>query len=280
MLWKTQGFIRKTMRYQESEEKKLNTLIEILRGLGSVVLAYSGGVDSTFLLKAISVSKIQALAVTSYSETMPEWDIKDSVFYASTFGIRHMIIKTDELKNKDFVRNTKERCFHCKDELFKELKKIASKEGYNAVVDGSTIDDLSDYRPGMRAKEMHGVKSPLIEAGFNKSDIRAYLKKHGISIWDKPSSPCLSSRIPYGTPITIDALKKVALSETYLRDLGFRELRVRHFGKEARVEISEEEIQRAFEKRKEIVEGIKELGYDVVCLDLEGFKSGKLNLYL
>lgn len=280
MSWRTQDFIKKTMRSQESEKEKLETLIEILRGLGSVVLAYSGGVDSTFLLKAISISGIRAVAVTSNSETMPEWDLKDSIFYASTFGIRHMIIKTDGLKNKDFVRNSKDRCFYCKDELFRELKNIASIEGYNAVVDGSTIDDLRDYRPGMEAKERHGVKSPLIEAGLRKEDIRAYLKEQGIPIWDKSSSPCLSSRIPYGTPITIDALRKIASSEAYLRALGFRELRVRHFGKEARVEIAEGEIHRAFEKRKEIIDGIKGAGYEVVTLDLEGLRSGKLNLYL
>lgn len=260
-----------------AKDGKLSGLINILKKMRSALLAYSGGVDSTFLLKALSLSGIKSIAVTSVTDATPEWDVKDAAHYACLFGIEHRIISTEELQNRDFIKNSERRCFYCKDELFRKLSAIASKEGYECVLDGSTTDDLTDYRPGMEAKKAHNVRSPLIEVGYSKAAIRAELKKLGIPIWNKPSSPCLSSRIPYGTEITIQALRQVAGAEKYLRDLGFKQLRVRHMGTEARIELLTKELPRAFKLREAILNALSALGYKTITLDLEGFRSGKMN---
>ena len=259
------------------KENKVDSLVGVLRQMESAVLAYSGGVDSTLILKALSLSGIKCLAVTSASETTPEWDMKDTLHYAPAFGIEHRVIKTEELKNEDFAKNSKRRCFYCKNELFARLKSIAMAGGYKFVLDGSALNDLDDYRPGMEAKNAHGVRSPLIEAGFSKADVREALKSLGVPIWDKPSSPCLSSRIPYGTRVTKGALKQIASAEGHLRSIGFGELRVRHFGREARLELSPGDMTKALEMRNYITESLKAIGYEVVTLDLEGFRSGKMN---
>ncbi|MBI4823174.1 MAG: ATP-dependent sacrificial sulfur transferase LarE [Nitrospirae bacterium] len=255
-------------------EERFSNLIGILKDMESALLAYSGGVDSTLLLKALSLSGITCLAVTSNSETMPSDDMLNAIFMAKAMGIELRTIKTNELENEDYLRNPPERCFYCKNELFSLLKDIAQKEGYNFVIDGSNLDDLKDYRPGRTANVKHEIRSPLIEAGFRKTEIREISKELGLPTWNKPSSPCLSSRFPYGMRITPDALKQVASAEGFLKSMGFKELRVRHLGDTARIELKEEDIARILEIKASVVKKLNALGYRFVLLDLEGLRRG------
>src|SRR5208337_2692402 len=206
---------------------KYRKLSIILHEIESAVLAFSGGVDSTFLLKAMKESGIRTLAVTAYSETMPAAELENAVTLATTIDVAHRVITTDELSNPDFTRNPKDRCFYCKDELFSRLTDIARAEKYRFVVDGSNYDDLSDWRPGRQAAARHGVRSPLLEAVLAKDEIRALSREMGLATWSKPASPCLSSRFPYGVRITKEALKRVEDAESFIRGLGFGDLRVR-----------------------------------------------------
>lgn len=265
--------IRKIMRLRFSK------LLSILKEMQSVVIAFSGGVDSTFLLKAVKESGIPSLAVTGYSETMPESELRFAQEMAGFIGINHKVIKTDEMSNPDFVKNHRDRCFYCKDELFSKLIDIANKEGYKCVIDGSNADDISDWRPGRKAALKYNVRSPLIEAGFSKDEIRELSKALGLPTWSKPASPCLSSRFPYGVMITKDALKRVELSEEFLKGLGFSELRVRSYNDTARIEVRADEIDRLFCRglRESVVMQLKKFGFKYVTIDLEGFRSGKLN---
>ena len=264
------------------ENNKLKKLIEILKDMQSAVLAYSGGADSAFLLKAMQLSGIRAIAVTAVSEIMPRREVLSAKKMAKEIGIKHMIIETHELSNKIFVSNTPERCFVCKDIRFKKLKEIAMSEGYRFVLDGSNSNDLDDYRPGKKAAEKYGVRSPLIEAIFSKKEIREFSQTLGLSTWDKPSSPCLSSRIPYGRRITKEALTRVEKAEDFLRSLGFHEIRVRDHGSIARIEVEVDKIGLLLipEKRKIISEKLKSLGYQFISLDLNGYKSGSMNRVL
>ncbi len=258
---------------------KFQKLLFILKEMQSAILAFSGGVDSTFLLKALKESGIHALAVTAYSETMPESELRFAEDMAKLIGIKHRIIKTDEMSNPDFVKNPKDRCFYCKDELFSKLVDIANTEGYEHIVDGSNADDISDWRPGMKAALKYKVRSPLIEVSFSKDEIREISKALGLPTWSKPASPCLSSRFPYGVAITKDALKRVEMSEEFLKSLGFKELRVRSHNDMAKIELRSDEIDRLFDKelRESIVNGFKKFGFKHIALDLEGFRSGKMN---
>lgn len=267
------------MRNDDLTTPTLNQLINILREMKSAVIAYSGGVDSTFLLKAVTLSGIRTMAATSVSPTMPEQDLNDAKEIAGAMGVYHMIIETSELEVDDFVKNPVDRCFYCKDELFGILKEIALREGYNFVIDGSNLDDMDDWRPGRKAAAKHGIRSPLIEAGFRKEDIRKLSHELNLITWDKPSSPCLSSRFPYGVSITIEGLRQVEAAEKFLKSLGFRELRVRHQKDTARIELNEDAIPRMLEPeiRKAVTGKLRSLGYKFICLDLDGFRSGRLN---
>ena len=260
-------------------DEKFSHLIEIIETMESAVLAYSGGVDSTLLLKAIQLSGIRALAVTAVSETMPENDLLFSKKMCEEAGINQRIIKTEELNIENFAKNPHDRCFYCKDELFSKIRGIAGNEGYRFVLDGSNLDDTADWRPGRKAALNHSVRSPLIEAGLDKKDIREISRRLNLPSWDKPSSPCLASRFPYGEQITAEALKQVAEAEGFLRSLGFKEFRVRHHSDIARIELREEDMAMALkpEIRKAITEKLKSIGYRFVVIDIEGFRSGRMN---
>jgi len=259
--------------------KKLDRLSQILKDMESAVLAYSGGVDSTFLLKTAQLCGIKSLAVTAVSDIFPRKDILAAQEMAKQLGREHRCIETDELALNQFAENTPERCFLCKDALFRTLKDIANAEGYRFVMDGSNSDDASDYRPGKQAAHKHRVRSPLVEAEFSKRDIRECSRRIGLSTWDKPSSPCLATRFPYGQKITRKALRRVAKAEDFLGSLGLRQLRVRDHDGTARIEVGEEEMDLLLttEKRKVISETLKSLGYIFVSLDLEGYRTGSLN---
>ena len=261
------------------KNNKFDKLIEILKDMQSAVLAYSGGVDSTFLLKVLQISGIKTLAVTAVSETTPSGDILMAKKMSSEFGVEHRIIKTEELSLEEFVNNTPDRCFFCKDELFKKLSDIASSEGYRYVLDGSNVDDTSDFRPGRIAATKYNVRSPLIEAEISKKEVRELSRQFGLPTWDKPSSPCLSSRFPYGQRITKEALQRVEKAEDFLRSLGFHEIRVRDHNGIARIEVGEDEIELLLipEKRKIISETLKSFGYKFISVDLDGYKTGSMN---
>ncbi|MGI1658702.1 MAG: ATP-dependent sacrificial sulfur transferase LarE [Desulfitobacterium sp.] len=260
-------------------QKKLNQLKQIIKEMESAVVAFSGGVDSTFLLKVThEVLGDNCLAIIGESETMPTTDYNNALQQVKEFGADYLIIKTEEMTKEEFVKNPQNRCYHCKNELFTKLLTIAQEKKIQWVLDGSNADDLKDYRPGMQAARALGVRSPLQEAGLTKEEIRQLSKEMGLSTWDKPSSPCLSSRFPYGEEITLEKLQRVERAESLLKDLGFKNLRVRHHQDMARLEIPQEDFPKLMELDPEvIVEPLKELGFTYVTLDLEGFRSGSLN---
>ena len=265
--------------FRAGNDPRLDRLVTILGDMGSAVIAFSGGVDSTFLLKAAALSGMKALAVTGNSPTMPGQDLLDAKAAVEAIGLPHMVIETSELEKDDFRKNPPDRCFHCKSELFGRLRDIAESEGYAHLLDGSNLDDTDDWRPGRKAALENGVRSPLMEAGLRKEDVRDLSRALGLRTWDKPSSPCLSSRFPYGESITVEALRRVEEAEKFLKSFGFRELRVRHHGDTARIELREEDIIRMLDPgiRTAVTERLRSLGYAFVSLDLEGFRSGKMN---
>lgn len=245
----------------------------------SVLLAFSGGVDSTFLLKAIQVSGINALSVTASSELISYKDVLTAQAIAKELGIEHKIINTEMLSMDEFVRNTPERCFFCKDTLYRELQAIVLSARYTFILDGSTVDDINEFRPGRKAAQQYRVRSPLIEAAFAKGEIRELSRQLGLSTWDKPSSPCLATRFPYGQRITKEALTRVECAENFLRSLGFNELRVRDHGTVARIEVKKEDIDLilAPQKRTAISAMLKSFGYAFISLDLDGYQSGSMD---
>lgn len=263
---------------RKDTEIKLNNLKEIIFSSGGVVIAYSGGVDSTFLAQvAHSVLQERVLAVTASSEVYPEDEIKAAGSLAQQLGIPHLVIKTEELKEDKFTANSPQRCYYCKKALFARLQMIGEEYGLPQVMDGTNYDDRLEHRPGMQAAKEMDIKSPLLEAELTKDDIRRLSREMGLPAWNKPALPCLASRVPYGEEITREKLSMVKEAENYLRVLGLDNLRVRHHGKLARIEVDPKNFPLIMESAAEITKKLRQIGYSYVTLDLQGFRSGSLN---
>jgi uncharacterized protein len=273
---------QKTSNYPSSRTaaEKEQELRSLMRGMGRVLVAYSGGVDSSYLAY-IAKSEIgeQAVCVLGVSPSVSGEQRQAAEDFARQFDLSIRTIDTNELADPNYAANPSNRCYFCKSELYSRLESVAAEFGIEIIVDGANADDVLDYRPGRSAAAEHQVRSPLIEVGLTKSEIRELSSGHGLPTWDKPSSPCLSSRLAYGVPVTIERLSKVEQAESFLRGLGFREFRVRVHGELARIEIAREEMAAAFSEdfAETVVERFRQIGFKYVTLDLQGFRSGAMN---
>ncbi|MFB3829885.1 MAG: ATP-dependent sacrificial sulfur transferase LarE [Bryobacteraceae bacterium] len=261
-------------------QEKQERLFDLLRGMGRVMVAFSGGTDSAYLAWAARQALGDgALAVTADSASMPESHKREAEEFARRFQIRHEYVVTHEFENPDYARNAPDRCFHCKDELFTRLEELGRERGIAHIVYGVNTDDLGDYRPGQNAAKKHSVNAPLVDAGLSKAEIRELSRNAGLPTWDRPAAACLSSRIPYGTPVTIQNVKTVETGEEEMKALGFRQFRVRFHGELVRIEIAPAEMDRALdpEMARRFTALFKRLGFKYVTLDLEGYRQGSMN---
>jgi uncharacterized protein len=262
---------------------KQDALLDALRRLGRVIVAYSGGTDSAYLAWAAHRALgADAVAITADSASIPESHKRDAEAFARHCGFRHEYIPTYEFDNPDYAKNGPDRCFHCKDELFNRLEEVGRERGFEHIVYGVNVDDLGDYRPGQGAAKKHDVAAPLVDAGLTKPEIRELSRRAGLPTWDRPASACLSSRIPYGTAVTPETVKTVERGEEAIKALGFRQFRVRFHGELVRIEIAPEELERALSPdiAKAFVSAFKPLGFHYVTLDLEGYRQGSMNAVL
>ena len=265
------------------EEEPFRRLAGIISELGSVLVAFSGGVDSALLLRvARAVLGERAQGVLAVSESLDRNELDEARSTAESMGAPLRIIETREYDNPEYRKNDGSRCYHCKSELFSEARSLAEREGIPWVLDGSNADDVGDHRPGLRARSEQGVRSPLLEAGLDKAHVRRYSKALGLRTWDKPAAPCLSSRIPYGSEVTREKLRQIEAAEKDLRDLGFRVVRVRHHEALARIEVPLDDLPRLLDPatREKVLAALKAAGFLFVSVDLDGFRSGSLNAAL
>lgn len=260
--------------------RKLERLHEAISATEGVVVAYSGGIDST-VVAAVAARALgdRAIAVTAVSPSLPPGEAGEARRLAAHLGIRHRIVRTHEVERPDYLANGLDRCYHCKTELYDVLARVAEEGDYPVVVSGANLDDLGDFRPGLTAAAEHGVRHPLVETGMTKSDVRDAARELAIPTWDKPASACLASRIPFGVTITVDELSKVGRAERAVKDLGFRQCRVRAHGDVARIEVEADDVVRLAEPevRERVIQALHALGYRYVTVDLEGFRSGSMN---
>ena len=262
-------------------EQKTKIIKSLILEMDSALVAFSGGVDSTLVLAlAHDVLGEKALAVTAQSASMPDREMKACHQLAKEIGVKHLVVKTEEMSNPNYRANPANRCYHCKTELYSSLKKVAQQENILNILNGTNTDDLGDYRPGLDSAREQGVRSPLVEAEFNKQEVRELSRKMELSVWDKPAMACLSSRIPYGQPVTPEKLAMIEQAEDLLLSLGFTQVRVRHLGTLARIELDKNEIPRYQNDKsvqKAVEEKLKALGFNNVVLDPEGYRMGNLN---